>query len=85
MAPSGRERSARAHYFARGEGASFNISNLVEDLFESAIGFALRFVYTTGLLLVSARATTFHLLTRNRRLRITRPYPYFCFSFLLFL
>ena len=74
----------RTHYFARSEDSSFNIANIIEDLIDSIVGFTFRYIYTTGMLLWSPRIITFHILTRNRRLRVTRPYSYF-FASILFL
>jgi hypothetical protein len=85
MARTPPDRTARrAHYFARGEGSAFNISNIIEDTIEAVVGFTLRFVYTNALLFWSPRVIVFHILTHDRQLRITRPYSYFFASFLLF-
>ena len=79
------KQNQHAYSFARGEGSSFNITNVIEDTFEAIFGFVLRYVYTTGAVILTPRRLLLHILTHNRQLRITRPYSYFLFSFLILL
>jgi hypothetical protein len=71
--------TAQGSYFARGQQAAFNLTNLVEDTVESLAAFLLRYAYTNCLILWSPRALVFHILKRNRWFLMTRPYSY-CFA-----